>query len=222
MILLKEDTKAKIIAQMAYMMHQITNGTVRVSIENREILDEIKTKDKSIIFAVWHQYLWLSSYVLRNNGYVALSSPSRDGEYSALTLKKLGWEVIRGSSSKGGARSLLKLIKVLKQGKDIAITPDGPRGPRHEVKKGIIYLAEKTDSVIVPLGLAIDKKKVLSSWDKFELPIPFSKAALVYGEAIEIKEKLSGEEDYDKVSNLIAKQINQAINDAQQVLGDRR
>ncbi len=100
-----------------------------------------------------------------------MASRSRDGDYISRILNKLGWEVVRGSTSKGGARSLLKLIKKLREGKSLGITPDGPRGPIHKVKPGIIYLAQKSNALIIPIGVAFSKKKVFSSWDRFSFSL---------------------------------------------------
>jgi len=214
---MKEGWKFKLIPQLAYFINIITNGTLRLKVQGDEKISRIKESGRTIIFAVWHGDLWLPTYHLKDEGYVALVSPSTDGEYIGRTLSKLGWKVIRGSTSRGGARSLLKLIKELRSGNDIAITPDGPRGPFHEVKPGIIYLAQKTDSVIIPVGVAIDKKKVFNSWDEFSLPYPFSKATLVYGEEIEIGADIESNQ-FEEYSRLIKEKINQTIEEAEELL----
>ncbi|GAB6137336.1 lysophospholipid acyltransferase family protein [Halanaerobaculum tunisiense] len=180
--------KEKMIPWLAYWLSRLTNGSLRLQVKGRDQVTKLQKSNQQIIFAMWHGHLWLPVYYLADKDYVALASRSDDGEYISRVLAKFGWEVVRGSTSRGGARSLLQLVKKLRAGKNIAITPDGPRGPRHQVKSGVLYLAQKTDSVIIPLGVAFNRKKVFSSWDQFELPYPFTKSALVYGRPIEITE----------------------------------
>ncbi|MCG2725180.1 MAG: lysophospholipid acyltransferase family protein [Elusimicrobia bacterium] len=110
----------------------------------------------------------------------ALVSKSGDGEYLARMLNNLGFRTVRGSTSSGATRSLLKLIIYAKKGLSIAITPDGPKGPRHKIQNGVIFLAQKTGLPVIPMGSALSKKIIFNSWDKFQLPLPFSRAALVY------------------------------------------
>lgn len=184
----KEKLKLKLIPSIGYLLHQIIDRSLDLEVYGQEYVKEIEKKGKPIVFAAWHNHFWLPSFYLRNKGYGALSSRSRDGEYSARILDKLGWDVVRGSTSKGSVRSLLKLIKKLRQGQNIGVIPDGPTGPRHKVKRGVLYLAQKTESVIIPLGVSFAKKKVFNSWDRFELPYPFSKAVLVHGEPFEVTE----------------------------------
>jgi hypothetical protein len=105
----------------------------------------------------------------------------------------LGWGTVRGSSSRGASRSLLKLYRKLKKGESAAITPDGPTGPLHQVKPGIIFLQEKAGSYLVPMGIDARWKKNFSSWDEFLLPLPFSKTALVFAEPFKFEAGLEME-----------------------------
>lgn len=206
------------ISEVAYWLSQLTNRSLNLTVKNEGELAEIKDSGRNIIFAVWHEHLWLPVYYLRNRDCAALASESRDGEYITGVLERLNWEVVRGSTSRGGIRSLMKLIKKLRQGQEVAITTDGPTGPRRQVKPGIYYLAKKTDSVIVPLGVAFKTKKVFNSWDRFKLPAPFTKASLVFGEGITIAQENA--EDIDYYQELIKDRINQTIQTAEEVLGD--
>ncbi|GAB6099446.1 lysophospholipid acyltransferase family protein [Halanaerocella petrolearia] len=206
--------KKKAIPWLAYWLSKLTNSSLDLQVKNESRLNKLQKNNSRIIFATWHGLLWLPIYHLRDQGHVALASQSNDGEYISRVLDKFGWDVVRGSTSRGGARSLLKLVKKLKAGKNIAITPDGPRGPRHEVKSGILYLAQKTDSIIVPLGVAFNKKKVFASWDQFELPYPFAKGAFVYGKPLEVTEV--NEEHQQKLK----KHLESAVVNAQEMLED--
>ncbi|MCK8827326.1 lysophospholipid acyltransferase family protein [Natroniella acetigena] len=217
---MKEQLKLKLIPNVALLLAKVINSSLSLAVQGAERVNKLLAGDKSIIFAPWHGQLWLPSYHLRNQGYVALASQSRDGEYISRLLQKLGWDVVRGSTSRGGARSLLKLVKKLRQGNHIAITPDGPRGPIHQVKPGVVYLAQKTDSIIIPIGVSYTRKKVFGSWDRFWLPAPFSKAALVYGAGLEIKEDKLSTLEIEKYQKLLGQKINQAGQAAEKMLGD--
>jgi lysophospholipid acyltransferase (LPLAT)-like uncharacterized protein len=183
--------KFKAVTSAAYWLAKLTNGTLRLTVKGEDKLRSLQKEGRGVILALWHGKLWIPAYYWGDRGYIALASQSRDGDYITKVLHKLGWQVVRGSTSKGGARSLLKLIKKIKAGRTVVITPDGPTGPRHQVKSGVLYLAAKTDSVIVPIGVSSKTQKEFASWDKFELPYPFSRAALVYGEPMEVEDKLS-------------------------------
>lgn len=206
------------ISELAYWLSQLTNRSLDLTVENEAKLAELKDEGKNIIFAVWHEHLWLPIYYLRTRDCVTLASESRDGEYITGVLEKMDWDVVRGSTSRGGTRSLLRLIKKLRQGQEVAITTDGPTGPRREVKAGIYYLAKKTDSIIIPLGVAFKRQKVFNSWDRFKLPAPFTKASLVFGEGITIAQENA--EDVEYYQELIKDKINQTINRAEEVIGD--
>ncbi len=137
-----------------------------------------------VIIAMWHGKMFTAVYFfpkkLRKKMY-PLVSQSKDGELIAYILKKQGFKTeIRGSSSRGGLKALSTMVKKLNEGSIVLITPDGPRGPRRELKDGIILVAQKTNSPIVGMSFIAEKVKVFNSWDKFELPLPFSKIKIVF------------------------------------------
>jgi hypothetical protein len=140
------------------------------------------------IYASWHCRLAIMLYVLRDKGIFALVSRSKDGEYVSRMLGKFGFNTVRGSTSRGAARSVLKLIECGLRGFPLAITPDGPRGPKGKVQQGVVYLAQKTGLPILPLGVCLSNRIVFNSWDNFEFPLPFGKAAVIYGEPIKVSE----------------------------------
>lgn len=183
----------KIIPFLAYLLIRVTNISYRMEIEGWEAVKEKLEAEESLVFSTWHGTLWMPAYFLKNLGIYGLASLSRDGSYISQVLERLGWKTIRGSSSRGASRSLLQLYRKLKKGKSAAITPDGPTGPRHQVKPGIIFLQEKAGSLLVPIGAAAEWKKNFNSWDKFMLPLLFSRTALVFGEPFRFKAELEME-----------------------------
>lgn len=137
------------------------------------------------IFVFWHSDSFALLYIYRFRGIIGLTSTHRDGEYMTRISIGLGYKIVRGSSRSNGARGLLSLLKI-KEG-SFALTPDGPRGPRHLVKMGIPKLAELSRLPIVPVGVYLSDKIRFNSWDKYLLPLPLSKCIVYMGEAIPIK-----------------------------------
>ena len=140
----------------------------------------------NVIYAFWHNRLLLLIYTHRNQGIHVMVSRSRDGEIISQTIQRFGFRTVRGSSSRGGSSALLQLARKLADGADVAITPDGPQGPRYHVQMGIIHLAERSGCPIIPLAYSASKKWVLKSWDGFLIPCPFARAVLVYGNPLRV------------------------------------
>lgn len=136
-----------------------------------------------VIFALWHNRLAVSMACYRkflrrqdrSRRLAALISASRDGALLACTLDKFHVHPVRGSSSRRGAQALIELTRAARQGYDIAITPDGPRGPRYRVQEGLIALAQLTGLPILPVAIHYHRKIRLRSWDRFEIPLPFTR-----------------------------------------------
>jgi len=153
--------------------------------------DKISKKDNFIV-SMWHGDLLMQPYNYQNfkpKGTVkGIISEHRDGEAIRKTVEYLGIGSLSGSSTRGGAKALIGAIKSLKNGIDIAITPDGPRGPIYNVADGIVMIAQKTNSKILPLSCVPSKYWQLSSWDKFIIPKPFGKLNFYIGDPIDVLE----------------------------------
>lgn len=142
----------------------------------------------NFIYALWHAQLAAMLYAHRNMGISVLVSKSADGEYVARILRKFGYNTVRGSTTRGASQSLMELIERAARGLPVAITPDGPKGPKEKAQQGAIYLAQKTGMEILPVRVGLSNKITFNSWDNFELPLPFGKAAIVYGNPISVSE----------------------------------
>lgn len=152
---------------------------------------KLKRQGKCVIYALWHAHILIPVYASRNLGIKALISQHRDGEYIAQIVQWLGFDVARGSTTRGGAKALLSIIKKIKEeAVSLAITPDGPKGPRFVAQSGAIILGQKTGFPIIPVSLGLTKYWELPSWDRFRIPKPFSKAMIIYGNPITIPSKL--------------------------------
>ncbi len=172
---------------------------------NKETLDQAKAAhDKgAYVFGIWHQNLFAGITAQIGTPHVVIVSPSKDGQLVAVTCEKFGNIAARGSSSRGGKKAMLEMIQHIKNGYPAAITIDGPKGPAHEVKPGIVEISKQTGAMIVPYGVYPAKYwSFHKAWDKFRLPKPFTKVFIRYGEPIFVKQDLSIAE-FDEISEKI-------------------
>lgn len=146
------------------------------------------------VIVAWHGSLMIPIYCFRKRNIVIMTSLSEDGDTLTSILHMMGYGIVRGSSSRGGMRGLLEMVKLMKKGVNGAITVDGPRGPRKQVKPGAVVLAKKSNALLVPIGLGYSNAHYLNNWDKTEIPIPGSKAVMVTGEPFGIPEDMNIED----------------------------
>lgn len=159
--------------------------TTRWTVRNREWYDRWWGSRKPVVFALWHGRLLPCSYYHRGERLATLISQHRDGDYIAGVVEGWwGYHAIRGSSSRGAAAAMRGIVRVLRQGQAIAITPDGPRGPRQEMKPGLLAAAQLAEVPVIPVSAGADRAWWIGSWDRFLIPKPFSRVVLEYGEPV--------------------------------------
>lgn len=154
----------------------------------------VSLPDEPVIFALWHNRLGLCMKVYKSfvrpdhehEHLAALISASKDGALLASILKAFGVEAVRGSSSRRGAQAMLELSSWAERGYDLAVTPDGPKGPRHVVQDGVMALAQVTGLPIIPYSCRLGWKVQVKSWDRFQIPMPFSHCEMTFGEPIRV------------------------------------
>ncbi len=185
--------------------------SLRIIKQNEEVIEELKSKNQNYVLAFWHGTMLLQWYLHRSQNFVALTSKSKDGDLLAKILKKWKYKVIRGSSSTGGDVALGIMVDSAKNKYSIAITPDGPRGPRQNFKAGAVVTAKRSGIPLILAGVGFKGKKTLRNWDKFEIPHFFTMAKIVYSEPLNIDPKLS----YEETSVIIA-QCESELNNLQQ------
>ena len=152
------------------------------------------TPSERIIFAIWHNRLVLSlviydRYVLRRDRkrkLAAVASASRDGGLVAAIIERFGVRPVRGSSSRRAAQALREMVVLAEQGYDLAITPDGPRGPRYSLPEGVISTAQLTGLMIVPVAYHLNWKICLKTWDRFQIPLPFARCDITTGRTLRV------------------------------------
>lgn len=160
--------------------------TWRVEIVNEERREELLEAGEGCVAVLWHGRMAAAAPVFAGVNTVILVSMSGDGELANATLERLGYRTLRGSSSRYGVRALKTMREMLRGGGAVAITPDGPRGPMHKVNRGAAFLARDSGLPIVPFGFAAASAARLHSWDRFMVPLPFSRVQVVIGEPIRV------------------------------------
>lgn len=191
--LLKSDFAARVASAFAGLYLRLVLATTRWTLVNREHADGLVARGEGFVGAFWHQRLMMGPMLRRQTErrIFMLVSANRDGETIARAVAPMGFEFIRGSAAnprkrekdKGGAGALAEMIGVLNDGHIVGMTPDGPRGPSRKVQPGIIRLAQLSGAAILPMGFSTSNALRLGTWDRFFVPLPFSRGAAVGGGA---------------------------------------
>ena len=193
--------KSRLAALAAFAFLRTLSVTLRMRME--DTAGSMPTVRKEpVIFALWHNRLVLSlpsycRFFLRAQPHrrlVALISASKDGAILARLMEHYGVQPVRGSSSRRGSQALRELISWTRRGYDVAITPDGPRGPKYEVQEGTVMLAQLTGLPVIPASAKIHSKKVFGSWDAFQLPLPFARCDIRMGDPVRVSRESNAKE----------------------------
>jgi len=160
--------------------------TIRWTVVGEQYHEEIRRAGKRIIYTFWHNRIFLATWFWRHRGIVVMTSQSFDGEYIARFIQRFGYGAARGSSTRGGNRALLVMAACLQRGLDVAFTIDGPRGPVYVAKKGAVMLAKLTGQAILPFHISAEAFWELPSWDRFQIPKPFTRAVVLLGPPITV------------------------------------
>jgi len=180
----------RLVPFLAAALVKTLSYTLRIAYDNAGPVEDLVAGDERIILSFYHRRLVMmpQAYPFRRStpageprGVAILSSDSKDGERSAATWKWFGIHAVRGTAGDRGAQALVKMIRAVKDGWDLGITVDGPRGPRQQVKGGVLAVSRKTGAWIVPVCVAYQKAWKLGTWDEMLVPQPFSKVAVRYG-----------------------------------------
>ena len=203
---------------LAWLYLRFTQLSSRIVIDGRHFVEQVEDSNPNThgyIFAFWHNRQIILPIVSSKGQIHCLISASKDGAYVAAIARLFGKKSIRGSSNRGGFEAMKEMMRVLKAGDNVAITPDGPRGPAGEVSPGIVQMAQAMGVSIVPVAFDSTKKKVFSSWDKFILPYPFSKIAIVFGRPVQMAVGESIESGCEK----LCVELNASVERAAALLG---
>ncbi len=155
--------------------------TWRYRIVNEAAMIRLRSEKTPILFTLWHGQMLPLLWHHRDQGVAVLVSEHKDGEVIARILEWMGYALIRGSTSRGAGRALLGIVRTLKEGHDVAVTPDGPRGPIHKFAPGSVVAANRAGTPILPTVAHVDRFWQLSTWDGFMIPKPFARITIAYG-----------------------------------------
>ena len=168
---------ASLIIRLIYLLN-------RIDFVGEQRPQAIWQRGEHLIMSFWHDQLLLMVLGYRGSKAKILISPSKDGELIARTMRYFGQDAVRGSSSRGGRAAFKEMMELAKENVDLVFTPDGPKGPRHELKDGIVQLARMTGRPVVPMAFVCSRGHRFKSWDKFLLPYPFGRGVYSFGEPI--------------------------------------
>jgi lysophospholipid acyltransferase (LPLAT)-like uncharacterized protein len=207
----KQKFRKDALAWMAVRFIRWVGASLRVQVKGFEQFGEHPEK---LIFCGWHGNSFMFANHFRKRKFWVIISNSNDGDIQDRIFRSLGYQSIRGSTGRGGVRAALEGVRKLREGGVMAITPDGPRGPSKEVQGGVMLMAHKSGSGLVPVGIDAKSKKVFEkSWDRYFIPMPLSKAAMIFGEPIYIPEK-STEEEIEAIRLHLQNEINRLDEEA--------
>ncbi|HEY3350969.1 MAG TPA: DUF374 domain-containing protein [Thermoanaerobaculia bacterium] len=170
---------------LVFLAISLWEATLRITIVGEENRQAIRAKGKKPLHAIWHQRMVGGILAHRGEGYVTMASKSEDGEIIATFLRYWGFVAARGSSSRGGDVASAEFLEALKAAPGGALTPDGPRGPARTCKRGILVLAEQGNGLVLPSSSSSSSPRFLNSWDRFLMPLPFSRCVVVFGRPLE-------------------------------------
>jgi lysophospholipid acyltransferase (LPLAT)-like uncharacterized protein len=160
--------------------------TWRVETLNEERWRPLYRSGQSHVYLLWHEALLPLLWQHRNQGVAIVVSEAREGRYLSEFADSLGYHSLPGSSTRGGARALLGAVRELQAGGAVAFTPDGPRGPRRQLKPGVVAAAQRAGAVVVPVHAEADRAWRLHSWDRFMIPKPLARVWISYGQLFEV------------------------------------
>ncbi len=169
-----------------YLLIRFIGGTTRFSVEGWEHWEAATRDGRQPIYTFWHDRILLSTYFWRRRGIVVMTSRSFDGEYIARFIQRFGYGAARGSSSRGAVGALVEMVKLMRAGRPAAFTIDGPRGPRRVAKMGAVLLAKRTGQPVLPLALRPERFWSLKSWDRMQIPKPFSRVRVRFAPPIRV------------------------------------
>ena len=186
-------TQVAAIAGLGYPIIAALGGTLRWRVSGLQHFDAIRAAGHQPVMAFWHGRILPATYYFRRRGIVVITSENFDGEWIARIIERFGYGTARGSTSSGGKRALLQLMRELKAGHPAGFTLDGPRGPARVAQPGAVWLAMASGNPLLPFHLEASSAWTARSWDRTQIPKPFSIVGLAVGEPLYVEPRASGE-----------------------------
>ncbi len=195
-----------LIAFVGPIIIKLLGRTWRVSLDGEDELSRHRQKGVKILYAFWHNRILPLAYVYRNRGVRIMISEHSDGELIARIVDRMGYNPVRGSTTKGGMKAARELI-LDNSPYDLAITPDGPKGPRQIAQTGAAYIASRGGHALTPIAVSASSAWKLNSWDRFLIPKPFCRLDIAVGEPIFI-DKYAKADQLNQSTQYLQNQLN--------------
>jgi lysophospholipid acyltransferase (LPLAT)-like uncharacterized protein len=167
-----------------FLLIRVICSSLRWEVRGHHHLYSILASGHRAIYTFWHTCIFSATWFWRKRGIVVMSSQSRDAEYTGRFIRRFGYGTARGSATRGGGRALAEMAECLTNGMDVAFTIDGPRGPAYVAKPGAVTLARHTGQAILPFHIVAQRHVELPSWDRLQIPLPFTRALTLVAEPI--------------------------------------
>ncbi len=218
MSLLKSRVVAAIAPHIVYGYLRVLGTTVRRAYRNQDALARARALGGPYVMAFWHARLALMRHGYPDRRIVVLHSRHRDSRLLGQVMQRFGIEQAWGSTTEGGAAGLRDVLRRMREGQDVGIAPDGPRGPRRRVQPGVIALARLAGAPIVPLAYSARPARRLRSWDRTLLPLPFGRAVFVYGDPIVVPRD-ADEEARERIRRELEQAIDRVTDESDDAVG---
>lgn len=206
-----------VLSNLVYGIARFIGMTVRLKLVG---YDRFQAMEGGRIFAGWHGRTLLGAHLFRGHGVWTIISHSRDGEMQARIFERFGFQIIRGSTGRGGVRAAVESIRILRRGGTMAFTPDGPRGPSGVVQDGIMVMAQKSGAALVPVGVAARPCYRAPTWDRYLVPIPFGRAIMIFGEPMYVGHEDTPDE-VEAVRQAFEQEMRRLEDEAERAIGNR-
>ena len=189
----KRSRKVRWGARLGYWLVRALGATWRLDVRHDDSWPRVDGRRRTVVLACWHGDMLPCIWSQRHEGIMALASEHGDAEIVARIIERLGFAPsARGSSTRGGVRGLMTLVKALREGRSVAFTPDGPRGPARRAQPGVLVAARRAETVIVPVAMHASRLWRAGSWDRFAVPKPFARVHVAFGEPFTPREDGDG------------------------------
>ena len=179
-----QKARPKVLGTIVWSVARLVGKTLRIRVENWGVIQERFDNGQGAVLVSWHGRTFVPANQLRGKNLLAMISLSRDGEIQNVIVSRFGFKTIRGSTKRQGVRAALQAARDVRNGGILAFTPDGPRGPSHKVQPGALFIAQKSGCPIIPIGVSAYPRIHISSWDRYQIPLPFAKACMIIGDPI--------------------------------------
>jgi lysophospholipid acyltransferase (LPLAT)-like uncharacterized protein len=186
--------QAAAIAAAGYPLINVLGQTLRWRTDGLEHLEAVRVSGRQPIMSFWHGRILPATLYFRRRGIVVITSENFDGEWIAQIIERFGYGTARGSTSRGARKAMLQLVRDMKRGKPVAFTLDGPRGPAQVAQPGAVWLAKATGNPLLPFHIEAGSHWTMKSWDRTQIPRPYSTVALAIGAPIEVARDASDEQ----------------------------